>query len=96
MAKKKYVMTEEDKQYFLRQGYKVKDMANIQKCINSVRLVMTNGYGEQQITPKNAINVLGREKFLSGVDRAMGHMTCARASDIHPGLGVCFSLTHLW
>lgn len=93
---KQYKMTEEDKQYFLRLGYEKTRLGNIQKCLNAVRLDLTNGYGTEKITPQDAIKVLGREKFLSGVDRAMGHMTATRVSDIYTGLGVSFSLAHLF
>ena len=69
-------------------------MEQLQEVCNEAVMTLTNGYGIQPIRAKQAIRVLGREKFLSGVSEASKKSECVRASDIHCGLGVHFVYFH--
>ena len=87
---KPYVFTEEDVECLLSMGHQESEMEQLQEVCNETMMTLTNGYGLQPIKAKQAIRVLGREKFLSGVSEVSKKTECARASDIHPGLGVHF------
>lgn len=58
-------------------------------------------YREHRISRKKAIDVLGREKFLSGISRAAFHMSCERSyGKPQEPEGemphVCFDLSKWW
>lgn len=89
-------LTNEDIQLLQSWGHPQSDMKSIQYACNHVKMTLSNGYDHNPINSKDAIKVLGRETFLSGVARAAFHATASRCSDEHPGLAISFSLLHIW
>ena len=70
--------TEKDIKYFLDCGYFESDIPQIKRAKRFLRL--TNEKGEK-MTQDKAVEVLGRENFLSGLSRASFHWTSSRESE---------------
>ncbi len=83
--------------YFTRIGHPEKDMKQLWKAIQDVRLTLTdeeNGK-EERITIDKAIEVLGVCDFLSGISRSAFHATAVR-DDVNHRYSVYFDLTDWW
>ena len=87
-------LTEKDKALFLSWDYTESDLSQLQDAVNEVRLTLINCDDEQRITKREAIRILGRETFLSGIGRAAFHATSARESS--DGKIVYFDLHKWW
>lgn len=90
-------MTNEDVKYFIRIGHPRSDMKQLEKAFCEVDLVLTdNRTGkDQRIGRDKAIEVLGRETFLSGISRSAFHASAARESD-NGRYSVSFDLYKWW
>lgn len=87
-------MTDSDRQFFLRVGHPETDLPQLSRAMRDVRLTISNGSEEKPISASEAIKVLGRETFLSGISRAAFHCSCGRTSS--DGQYIAFSLSHWW
>lgn len=87
-------LTEKDKALFLSKGYTEIDLPQLQDAVNEVRLTLINGDNEQHITKRDAIRILGRETFLSGIGRSAFHSSCIR--DSSDGQSINFDLRKWW
>ncbi len=87
-------LTEKDKALFLSKGYTESDLSQLQDAVNEVRLTLINCDDEQRITKREAIRILGRETFLSGIGRSAFHASCIR--DSSDGQSVYFDLRKWW
>lgn len=87
-------LTEKDKALFLSKGYTESDLPQLQDAANEVRLTLINGDDEQRTTKREAIRILGRETFLSGIGRSAFHASCIR--DSSDGQSVYFDLRKWW
>ncbi len=83
-------LTEKDKALFISKGYTESDLQQLQDAVNEVHLTLVNGDDEQRITKREAIRILGRETFLSGIGRSAFHASCIR--DSSDGKSVYFAL----
>lgn len=87
-------LTEKDKALFLSKGYTESDLPQLSDAVNEVRLTLINGDDEQNITKRDAIRILGRETFLSGIGRSAFH--ASRIRDSSDGKSVFFDLRKWW
>ncbi|MDA3053258.1 hypothetical protein OFO01_07160 [Campylobacter sp. JMF_01 NE2] len=71
---KKFVLTQEDKEYLLKYGNLEQDLEQIEQGIN----VGVFKYKNRKISYKKAIELLGRDEFLSGASRASFHWNTSR------------------
>ena len=62
-------LTKRDKTYLSRVGYLEEDFPQIQRGLNDVKIYL-NYDEEKELTREEAIRVLGKRCFLSGVARA--------------------------
>lgn len=63
-----------DKELLIKWGYKSDDIEQIEKAIGKTVYELDN----QKITIKRAIEVLGKEEFLSGISRSAFHWNASR------------------
>jgi len=68
------ILTNEDKQYLIECGYEKEDFNQIARAISKT----TYEYKGEKISVQKAIDVIGREAFLSGIARSAFHWTSAR------------------
>lgn len=68
-------LTDKDKKTLLKWGYKESDMSQLNEAAR--RCNYTNDDGDE-LTAEQAIGILGRDIWLSGVSRAAFHWTAAR------------------
>ena len=75
-------LTKADKEQLKVWGHEEKDMRQLQDAANRTTYSCApNGSGDcKRIGVKKAIEILGREKWLSGISRSAFHWTCARSS----------------
>jgi hypothetical protein len=86
-------LTNKDKDLLIRMGYQNSDFSDIENsrfryemfwCTNSLQSAI-------QVTQKQAIKMLGREEFISGIARATYHDTAVRyIKDFNDGSGIYF------
>lgn len=97
-TKWKFRLTEQDKEYLSRIGHPSEDYWQIEYAFNDVRLTITDksivkGCKTRKCKQKRAIEVLGRETFLSGLSRAAFHASAARDNGNYT---IYFDLYHWW
>ena len=85
MAKDIKTLTNEDKTSLLLRGYTEEDFSQIGQGLKEVELDITDnditkGCKTRKCGAKRAIEVIGREEFISGVARASFHATATRDS----------------
>lgn len=68
------ILTNEDKQFLIECGYEKEDFNQIARAISKT----TYEYKGENITAQKAIEIVGREAFLSGIARSAFHWTAAR------------------
>ena len=73
-------LTPEDIKFLLNKGYLQKDIPQIQKAIyrSSYRLYNENTDEENFISASEALDILGRKEFLSGISRSAFHWSASR------------------
>lgn len=78
---KKFVLTEEDRKELLSYGlYTGKDLPHVEEAANrsTFTILDKDGNDIRVINVWEAIDLLGRETFLSGISRSAFHWTCSR------------------
>lgn len=75
-------LTNKDKDYFLSIGYKNEDFAVIENT--SIRCEFVINDVSIKINQKEAIKILGRNHFLSGIGRATFHGSACRCHEKLP------------
>ena len=86
-------LTDKDKSYLLSIGYHQVDLATIEKIGKNIRCVLCfseDNKPEIKLTQNQAIGILGRETFLSGIGRATFHQTAMRTTDSIKDIKVYF------
>lgn len=87
-------LTNKDRNYLLSIGYANDDFTEIEGATRNIKyLLITNWKNceyEIKITQKQAIEVLGREKFLSSIGRATFHATALSSPEGEPKVSIYF------
>ena len=86
-------LTKKDKDLLIKRGYQSYEMAEIENSRFRYEMFWnTNGLQSAiQVTQKQAIKMLGREDFISGIARATYHDTAVRyIKDDNNGSGIYF------
>ena len=86
-------LTNKDKDLLIKRGYQSFEMSEIENSRFSYEMFWnTNGLQSAiQVTQKQAIKLLGREEFISGIARATYHDTAVRyIKDFSDGSGIYF------
>lgn len=87
-------LTNKDKNYLISIGYLTEDFNKIENATRTMFYEMFSNTDENipdvRINQKQAITLLGREEFLSGVARATFHSTAIRVCDRMPNISVYF------
>jgi hypothetical protein len=82
-------LTNKDKDLLIKRGYRNDDLTEIEN--SRFRFEMFWGTNAIQITQKQALKLLGREDFISGIARATFHSTSVRnIKDFGDDSGVYF------
>lgn len=71
-------LLKEDKKMLLNWGYLEEDLKQIQRAINKTNYILTDKQTENKITSEKAKDILGTEKFLSGISRSAFHWSAMR------------------
>lgn len=86
-------LTNKDKDLLIRMGYQNSDFSDIENSRFRYEMFWcTNGlHSDIQVSQKQAIKLLGREEFISGIARATYHDTAVRyIKDFNDGCGIYF------
>jgi hypothetical protein len=86
-------LTNKDKNYLSSIGYHNDDFDVIERNSKSIKYELmsrTNKDISVKINRKQAISLLGRETFLSGIGRATFHDSAVRTTESNPNLSVYF------
>ena len=87
-------LTNKDKKYLIAIGYSDNDLTAIEDAIRNIRYeVEVFDSIPINITQKEAIRILGREEFLSGVARATFHSSAVRHHQTMTNVVVYFTRT---
>lgn len=88
-------LTENDRQYLISIGYLIEDLPDIEASAKNIRceLYFTNvgACPPIKVSHKQAIAILGRKTFLSGIGRATFHSSAIRSSDSIRNAEIYFS-----
>ena len=71
-------LNKEEKEILLKFGYKQEDFAQIEYAIGKTTYLFN---GNEKISTKKAKELLGIEKFLSGISRSAFHYTSQRVTN---------------
>jgi hypothetical protein len=86
-------LTNKDKNYLSSIGYHNDDFDVIERNSKSIKYELmsrTNKDISVKLNRKQAISLLGRETFLSGIGRATFHDSAVRTTESNPNLSVYF------
>jgi hypothetical protein len=87
-------LTNKDKDYLLSIGYKNEDFTAIEDATKNIKYSLCfasdSKKPEVKLNQKQAIGMLGRETFLSGVGRATFHNSAVRSSESLPNVSIYF------
>lgn len=86
-------LTNKDKNYLSSIGYHNDDFDVIERNSKSIKYELmsrTNKDISVKLNRKQAISLLGRETFLSGIGRATFHDSAVRTAESNPNLSVYF------
>ena len=72
-------LTKQDKELLKRYGHSEDDIKQIARAIQRTEYTVDGA----QITADEAVTILGREDFLSGISRSAFHYTASRESEDH-------------
>jgi hypothetical protein len=91
-------LTNKDKNYLISIGYTNEDFSAIEFAANVMNYDLILLFKEKQklnpqirLTQKQAIGLLGRNKFLSGLSRATFHNSAVRSNEGLPNMEVYFN-----
>lgn len=73
-----FKMTEEMKDALLKQGYKEEDFDSIKFAVQTGKMKFFKGDNNTKIKWDEALEILGIEKFVSGIARATFHASASR------------------
>lgn len=74
-----FVLTDADKELLTHYGYTATDFAQIEECANKTVYILDDGSPKAHpIRIEEALKLLGRELFLSGIARSAFHLTSSR------------------
>jgi hypothetical protein len=74
-----FVLTDTDKERLTHNGYTAADFAQIEECANKSVYILDEGSPEvRSIRIEEALQLLGRELFLSAIGRSASHWTTSR------------------
>lgn len=85
-------LTNKDKKYLIAIGYSDNDLTAIEDAIRNIRYEVFDSI-PINITQKEAIRLLGREEYLSGVARATFHSSAVRHHQTMTNVVVYFTRT---
>lgn len=85
-------LTNKDKKYLIAIGYSDNDLTAIEDAIRNIRYDVFDSI-PINITQKEAIRLLGREEYLSGVARATFHSSAVRYHQTMNNVEVYFTRT---
>lgn len=93
-------LTEDDKEELLLLGYLQEDFWQIEQAFKECEFEITDnnikkGCKTRKCGAARAIEVIGRDEFLSGLGRAAFHCTSARYS-VDGRFEICFDLRKWW
>lgn len=74
-------LTKQDIEMLRKWGYLDEDLLQISKAITNTDYFYSNNGKEEKITHKQARELLGDEKFLSGISRSAFHYSSSREID---------------
>jgi hypothetical protein len=77
-------LTNKQKEYYKSMGWGEDDIAQLQEMGKYCKLTVClepNGEKIRRITQKEAIEILGKETFMSGMERACFHWTASRQNE---------------
>lgn len=86
-------LTNKDKNYLLSIGYNNEDFTAIEDATKNIKyelFFMKENKTHIRLSQKQAIGMLGRENFLSGIGRATFHNSAVRTSESLPNVAICF------
>jgi hypothetical protein len=86
-------LTNKDKNYLSSIGYHNDDFDVIERISKSIKYELMSRQNKNisiKLNRKQAISLLGRETFLSGIGRATFHDSAVRTIDSNPNLSVYF------
>lgn len=87
-------LTNKDKNYLISIGYHTEDLNEIEKATKTMFYEMFSNTDKNipdvRVNQKQAITLLGKESFLSGVARATFHRTAVRVCTSTPNISVYF------
>lgn len=72
-------LTDQDKKWLRDMGHDDKDFPQIEKAMYKCYTIY--GLGKETISREQAIALLGRKTYLSGISRSAFHYTAARKTD---------------
>jgi hypothetical protein len=92
-------LTNKDKNYLISIGYTNDDFSEIEFTSNIMNYDLILIFKEKQklhpqirLTQKQAIGLLGRDKFLSGLSRATFHGSAVRSNEGLPNMEIYFNI----
>lgn len=90
-------LTNTDKEYLKHIGYNISDFEQIEKATRKTIYTLCNGYNgdETIINTEKAIELLGREEYLSGISRSAFHWSSVRETKTE-GMSVYFDSSKLF
>ena len=77
-SKNKFYLTKEDKDFLRETGYSDDDFLQIEEAVRRSKYYLIDN---QRISYQKAIEILGKNTFLSGISRSAFHWTAERESD---------------
>lgn len=89
---KEFALLDSDKERLYSMGYLDKDFPQIQLAANEVDLY----FDGKKISIDRCIEIIGRERFLSGIARAAFHWTAARSANDEGTDSVLFDGFAMW
>lgn len=78
---REFKLTKTQKNDLLADGYHKSDLLQIEQGVNLGIFTHNKNKKEKAITWEKALDILGEDKFLSGISRASFHWNCCRYID---------------
>lgn len=78
-------LTKEDRAFLLSLGHEEYDLPQIEAALHEGRTTYT--LGDKPITRAQAIQLLGRESYLSGISRSAFHYTAEQTTETGEAVG---------
>ena len=88
-------LTNKDKNYLISIGYTNEDFSAIENATKNIKysllFISDNKKQEIKLNQKQAIGMLGRKTFLSGIGRATFHYSAVRSNEELPNIKIYFN-----